>query len=91
MICTLWSDRKCNNANDASKRAAERFGFTPEGVFRQHCVVKGENRDTAWFSMLDSEWEDTRRGAYLKWLHQSNFDENGCQLRSLASFYEGIA
>eukprot|EP00603_Paraphysomonas_imperforata_P006394 CAMPEP_0114413538 /NCGR_PEP_ID=MMETSP0103-20121206/910_1 /TAXON_ID=37642 ORGANISM="Paraphysomonas imperforata, Strain PA2" /NCGR_SAMPLE_ID=MMETSP0103 /ASSEMBLY_ACC=CAM_ASM_000201 /LENGTH=199 /DNA_ID=CAMNT_0001581623 /DNA_START=62 /DNA_END=658 /DNA_ORIENTATION=- len=58
---------KCNNANDASKRAAARFGFTAEGVFRQHLVIKGENRDTAWFSILDSEWDDKYRDAYLKW------------------------
>ncbi|MGL5736264.1 MAG: GNAT family N-acetyltransferase, partial [Beijerinckiaceae bacterium] len=47
---------KCDNANMPSKRAAERFGFTFEGVFRQHMVVKGKNRDTAWFSMTDAEW-----------------------------------
>lgn len=52
---------KCDNANQESKRAAARLGFTPEGVFRQHMIVKGKNRDTAWFSILDSEWEAIRR------------------------------
>ena len=47
---------KCNNRNEPSKRAAERFGFTFEGIFRQHMVAKGENRDTAWYSIIDSEW-----------------------------------
>jgi RimJ/RimL family protein N-acetyltransferase len=54
---------KCNNANATSKRAAERLGFTFEGIFRQHKIVKGKNRDTAWFSMLDSEWP-VRRAAF---------------------------
>ncbi|TIP19079.1 MAG: GNAT family N-acetyltransferase, partial [Mesorhizobium sp.] len=47
---------KCNNRNEPSKRAAERFGFKFEGIFRQHLVVKGENRDTAWYSIIDKEW-----------------------------------
>ena len=52
---------KCNNRNEPSKRAAERFGFTFEGVFRQHMVVKGENRDTAWYSIIDKEWPALKR------------------------------
>lgn len=78
---------KCNNANEASKKAAVRFGFTPEGVFRQHLVVKGENRDTAWFSLLDHEWPAVK-SAFMSWLEPSNFDETGNQYRSLRSFHE---
>jgi RimJ/RimL family protein N-acetyltransferase len=69
---------KCNNANEPSKRAAERFGFTFEGVFRQHMVVKGQNRDTAWYSILDHEWSDLKP-AYEEWLDPGNFDEKGRQ------------
>ncbi|HEU0165125.1 MAG TPA: GNAT family protein, partial [Thermomicrobiales bacterium] len=74
---------KCNNANARSKRAAERFGFTFEGIFRQHSVVKGKNRDTAWFSLLDSEWPANER-AFEAWLSPENFDAAGNQRRSLA-------
>ncbi len=75
---------KCNNDNAASKRAAGRFGFTAEGVFRQHMMVKGANRDTAWFSMLDSEWP-ARKAAFETWLDPSNFDATGRQRTSLSS------
>ncbi|KAJ6166698.1 hypothetical protein N7470_002145 [Penicillium chermesinum] len=75
---------KCNNLNEASKRAALRYGFTFEGVFRQHMIVKGHNRDTAWFSILDSEWPAVR-GAFEKWLSPKNFDADGKQIQSLAS------
>lgn len=78
---------KCNNANAASKRAAERLGFTFEGVFRQHMIVKGANRDTAWFSMLDTQWPACKM-AFESWLSADNFDEQGRQLRSLADFRE---
>lgn len=73
---------KCNNDNAASKRAAERFGFVFEGVFRQDMVVKGRNRDTAWYSMLDSEWPAIKAG-FEAWLAPENFDGDGNQLRSL--------
>jgi RimJ/RimL family protein N-acetyltransferase len=63
---------KCNDLNEASKSAAERLGFTFEGVFRQHMIVKGHNRDTAWFSLLDHEWP-ARRRAILAWLREDNF------------------
>ena len=53
---------KCNALNAPSRRAAERFGFTFEGIFRQHMIVKGRNRDTAWFAMLDSEWPAAQGG-----------------------------
>jgi RimJ/RimL family protein N-acetyltransferase len=73
---------KCNVANEPSKRAAERLGFTFEGIFRQHMVVKDRNRDTAWFSMLDHEWP-ARKRAFEQWLDPANFDHSGVQLRSL--------
>lgn len=74
---------KCNNLNEASKRAALRYGFTFEGIFRKHMIIKGHNRDTAWFSMLDSEWRP-RRLAFEHWLNPNNFDLDGRQRQSLA-------
>jgi len=74
---------KCDAANARSRTAAERFGFTFEGVFRQHMVVKGRNRDTAWFSIVDGEWA-TVRDAFTAWLAPENFDADGRQRRSLA-------
>lgn len=74
---------KCDNANLPSKRAAERFGFSFEGIFRQHMVVKGLNRDTAWFSIIDSDWPRLRAG-YERWLKADNFDSSGQQLNKLA-------
>ena len=75
---------KCNNSNEASKRAAMRFGFTFEGVFRQHMFTKGANRDTAWYSIIDSEWPGIR-AAYEHWLRPANFTPNGNQLTKLAA------
>jgi len=74
---------KCNALNLPSRRAALRLGFTFEGVFRQHMIVKGRNRDTAWYSMLDGEWPD-RRAAFERWLEPANFDAQGTQRRTLA-------
>jgi RimJ/RimL family protein N-acetyltransferase len=74
---------KCNTLNLPSRRAAERLGFTFEGIFRQHMVIKGRNRDTAWFAMLDREWP-TRRAAFEAWLDPSNFDAEGRQKQGLA-------
>ena len=74
---------KCHAGNAPSRRAADRFGFTYEGTFRQHMVFKGGNRDTAWFSMLDSEWP-ALRDAYERWLAPNNFDATGQQRRTLA-------
>jgi RimJ/RimL family protein N-acetyltransferase len=74
---------KCNAANAASMRAAERFGFTYEGIFRQHLIVKGRNRDTAWFAIVDGDWPAIRAG-FERWLAPGNFDAQGNQLRSLA-------
>ncbi|MFY8115098.1 MAG: GNAT family N-acetyltransferase [Rhabdaerophilum sp.] len=79
---------KCNDANEPSKRAALRFGFSFEGLFRQHMVVKGLNRDTAWYSMIDREWPSLREG-YQAWLHPDNFDSNGQQKARLETFLKG--
>ena len=73
---------KCDSMNAASKRAAKRYGFTYEGTFRQHMIVKGRNRDTAWFSILDSEWP-ARRAVFERWLAPENFDRDGRQKTSL--------
>jgi RimJ/RimL family protein N-acetyltransferase len=72
---------KCNADNARSMRAAERFGFSFEGTFRQHMVVKGKNRNTAWFSILDSEWPQ-REKAFAAWLAADNFAD-GKQLKTL--------
>ena len=80
---------KCSNENAGSKRAALRFGFTFEGLFRHHRVDKGRNRDTAWFSIIDSEWPACR-AAFEAWLANENFDAAGRQRRSLADLREGI-
>jgi RimJ/RimL family protein N-acetyltransferase len=74
---------KCNALNEPSRRAALRYGFTFEGVFRQHMLIKGLNRDTAWFSMLDSEWP-ARKAAWERWLDPANFDTAGKQKTPLA-------
>lgn len=73
---------KLNNENKASHNAAKRLGFTFEGIFHQHMVVKGKNRDTAWYSMLDSEWP-SNRDAFETWLDKANFDISGTQIKSL--------
>jgi RimJ/RimL family protein N-acetyltransferase len=75
---------KCDSLNEASRRAARRFGFSYEGTFRQHMVVKGRNRDTAWFSLLDREWPRVRKG-FERWLAPENFDGEGRQRQSLAA------
>ena len=67
---------KCNNRNEPSKAAARRFGFQFEGIFRQHMIVKGESRDTAWFSIIDSEWPPIR-AEFERWLDPDNFDAEG--------------
>ncbi len=78
---------KCDALNAASRRAARRYGFTYEGTFRQHMIIKGRNRDTAWFSMLDSEWPAIR-GAFERWLALDNFDAAGRQRNSLSALIE---
>ena len=69
---------KCDALNAPSRSAALRLGFTFEGIFRQHMIVKGRNRDTAWYSMTDGEWP-ARKLAFEKWLNPANFDAQGRQ------------
>jgi RimJ/RimL family protein N-acetyltransferase len=75
---------KCNALNEPSRRAALRLGFTFEGIFRKHMIVRGRNRDTAWYSMLDDDWP-AAKAAFERWLAPSNFDSAGVQRRSLAA------
>ena len=78
---------KCDALNAASRRAALRLGLTFEGIFRQHMVVKGRNRDTAWYAILDHEWPRLRT-AYQAWLDDDNFDADGGQRKALSEFIE---
>ena len=73
---------KCHNENEPSKVTARRYGFSFEGVFRQHMLSKGKNRDTAWFSILDSEWPACN-AAFERWLAADNFDAEGRQQQRL--------
>jgi RimJ/RimL family protein N-acetyltransferase len=75
---------KCNALNAPSRAAAERYGFSFEGVFRQADVVKGRNRDTAWYSITDSEWP-VLKIAFERWLDPANFDADGSQRESLSA------
>ena len=75
---------KCNSHNDPSVRAAKRLGFMYEGTFRQALVVKGRNRDTDWFSIIDSEW-DALNVCFQQWLNPDNFDAKGKQKIALSS------
>jgi RimJ/RimL family protein N-acetyltransferase len=76
---------KCDSQNAPSRRAALRYGYTFEGIFRQHMMVKEKNRDTAWFSMLDTEW-GSRKAAFEAWLAPDNFTPDGRQKAALESF-----
>ena len=76
---------KCDSRNKPSRRAAERLGFVYEGTFRQAVVYKGRSRDTAWFAMIDKEWEANKR-AFEQWLSEDNFDQQGKQKESLKGF-----
>ena len=78
---------KCNAENEPSRRAALRLGFSFEGIFRQHMVIKDRNRDTAWFAMLDQEWP-ARKQAFEAWLDPTNFDGNGMQRKKLTTRFE---
>jgi RimJ/RimL family protein N-acetyltransferase len=80
---------KCDALNARSRRAAERLGFTFEGIFKQHMIVKGRNRDTAWFALLDSEWP-RMRAAFERWLDPENFGKDGHQRRSLQEIRKDI-
>ena len=75
---------KCDSLNKRSCKAAKRFGFTFEGVFRQHNIVKGHNRDTAWFSIIDKDWDRIKEN-YETWLDKKNFNREGKQKKSLTS------
>jgi RimJ/RimL family protein N-acetyltransferase len=79
---------KCNSLNAPSRAAALRYGFQYEGLFRQVQITRGHNRDTTWFSVIDSEWPGLR-AAFEGWLDPTNFDAAGQQRRSLASFRPG--
>jgi RimJ/RimL family protein N-acetyltransferase len=81
---------KCDSLNLPSRRAAERFGFVFEGVFRQHMVVKDRNRDTAWYAMTDRDWP-LRRDAFEAWLAPENFDPAWRQRRSLSEIRDSVA
>jgi RimJ/RimL family protein N-acetyltransferase len=81
---------KCNALNAPSRRAALRLGFTFEGIFRQHMIVRGRNRDTAWYSMLDGEWP-ARKAAFEAFLAPDNFDVEGRQKTSLSSLNEAAS
>ena len=74
---------KCNALNQASRRAALRFGLRYEGIFRQHLIVKGRNRDSAWYSVLDSEWPGVKANME-RWLAPDNFDADGKQRSALS-------
>ncbi len=80
---------KCNALNEPSRRAAVRFGFEYEGVFRNHQVVRGRDRDTAWFAMTDQRWPAVR-GAFQEWLAPGNFDSDGAQIASLRQMTENL-
>ena len=80
---------KLNNPNEASHRAARRFGFTFEGVFRNHQVMAYGNRDTAWYSIIDREWPRVR-AAFEAWLSPENFDAHGRQGRTLEEMRESL-
>jgi RimJ/RimL family protein N-acetyltransferase len=74
---------KCDALNVASRQAADRFGFTFEGIFHKHMVIKGRNRDTAWYAIVDDDWPPIRTG-FARWLAPDNFDASGHQRRRLA-------
>jgi RimJ/RimL family protein N-acetyltransferase len=82
---------KCDALNAPSRAAAQRLGFSFEGIFRQATVVKGRNRDTAWYSVLDAEWPALNR-AFLRWLDPQDFDDSGRQFERLSALtHEALA
>jgi RimJ/RimL family protein N-acetyltransferase len=78
---------KCNALNAGSRRAAERFGFRFEGIFRQHLVIKDRNRDTAWYAITDGEWPAIQAG-FEAWLDPANFDSEGRQRQPLGELID---
>ncbi|HUI98158.1 MAG TPA: GNAT family protein [Xanthobacteraceae bacterium] len=79
---------KCDALNAPSRRAALRLGFVFEGIFRSHMIIKGRNRDTAWFAMTEADWP-ARKAAFERWLDPANFDADGRQRMSLRAL-DGI-
>ncbi len=75
---------KCNALNAPSRRAADRYGFTYEGLFRQHMIIKGRNRDTTWYAIVDADWPRIKSG-FERWLSPDNFTPDGQQKKSLAA------
>jgi RimJ/RimL family protein N-acetyltransferase len=75
---------KCDALNAASRRAARRFGFSFEGIFRDHMIIKGRSRDTAWFAILETEWP-ARKAAFERWLSPENFEPDGAQKMKLGA------
>ena len=80
---------KCDALNAPSRRAAQRYGFSYEGIFRQALIYKGRNRDTAWYACIDQEWP-ALDAAYQRWLDPTNFDEQGQQRHTLGEFTSSI-
>ena len=80
---------KCNALNAPSRKAAQRLGFSYEGIFRQALVVKGRNRDTAWYAAIDSEWP-ALDAAFSQWLSVDNFDALGIQKTKLSALTSPI-
>jgi RimJ/RimL family protein N-acetyltransferase len=78
---------KCDSLNERSCQSAKRLGFTFEGIFRQHNIVKGHNRDTAWFSIINKEWNSIKNN-YLTWLDKKNFNKVGYQIESLTNLMQ---
>ncbi len=76
---------KLNNKNEPSHRAAKRFGFNFEGIFKKHMIIKGLSRDTAWYAMTDDDWKTSVKPALEAWLAPKNFDANGRQIATLAT------
>jgi len=80
---------KCNALNEPSCRAAERLGFQFEGIFRKATLSKNQNRDTAWFAIIDEDWPQLKKG-YDLYLGDDNFDANGQQIRSLKTCIDSV-
>lgn len=80
---------KCHNDNEPSKAAAVRYGFTFEGIFRQHMISRGKNRDTAWFSIVDKEWSLIKH-AFEAWLAPENFGTDGQQVKKLEDIRDSL-
>ena len=80
---------KCNSLNIPSRTAAQRYGFSYEGTFRQHAINKNRNRDTVWYSIIDSEWKAIK-DAFEIYLSHNNFTESGNQKVSLTSLMEPL-